>query len=56
MKMKKFLKKKNQLNSKISWFNWKYIVTLKNMAEQSISQEFRFKFFTWRNRAKLIDE
>ena len=26
------------------------------MAEQSISQEFRFKFFTWRNRAKLIDE
>ena len=43
MKMKKYLKKKNQLR------NWKILVYLKiynyfkNMAEENISQEFRFK-------------
>ena len=40
-----------------------YIVTLKNMTEETISQEFRLKniddtrkLFHWRNKSKLIDE
>ena len=57
MKMKKYLKKKDW-NIKNSWFNWKHVITLKNMVEEKISKEFRWnkKLFSWRNRAKWIDE
>ena len=43
MKIKKCLKKKNNWDIKNPWFHWKYIIALKNMVEENISQKFRLK-------------
>ena len=43
MKMQKYLRRRVNWEMKNSWFNWKYIITLNNMVEENISQEFRLK-------------
>ena len=39
----KLFKKKINWDIKNSWFNWKYIITFKNMAEENISPELKLK-------------